>query len=1203
VFYVDGFFVQVADQTVVAEAYGVTPNVKVGLEINDDVIDSGFDTTLLDPAQGSFNYQAPGGDRYQFSLTLSTRPLDSIVDQAQFFELMRLENGIITKQVKYPVYAELEKTLARRTFDESGDYTVRPFRASLLDASDANNYVVSIEPGKAYVKGFEFETIGTVKVEVEKPRSSADVKSIIDIDVDTSSGNFLYVTSIVSPGQGNAFINIASLEKVDIHCGTATQINVGLGSSASNGQIYQNTKIGTARVRDFIREDSSSDATDSNGVYRLYLTDVTVSPKVLNAAGGTHTANTINIAGGIYMPRTNGLYSNVSLSVLPIKLDAVDNVYVAFANAFTINANNSGTFAAKVNVGDIVRIGQTAKEVTAVATGNLTVNSIFTQTFANSATNPVQIYVQRPHSQNVTGQARIVSNSWWQANYFTVQLDRPFDNLGVPDSNTVVQLNFGVDDAECIVGGVAVANSLLANINVAMNVSIDSKLITGDVVLEDSTNQTFIYELPGTFVQRTSINNADYNYDKVILDRTVSGSPGIFVIDSGVLAASESIPWAGTTSSIRDNLVVMVRNKGSSSTPNGTILNLTSANVAVTSGSVTIDTGDTDLQSIDAIVKVKLNDSEDLIRTKSYYAEEYSADPFTYPTTTADANTTVTHPELGEVAKIDIANGLIWLTNTSYNAVRPGDSISLFVPDVVALNKVLLGNTTNLPDEDNYQDITSHFKIDYGQRDNKYDHSRLVLKQGYNAPDGKILVHVNFYHHISSLVSNKISFFGPASYSAEQYNNNQIPTYTSSANTVYNLRDCLDFRPSRPIGDVSDLLSAPNMPNPDSTTELSFSYYLPRIDKLVLSKDKEFRIIKGKSAVIPSPPKDDDEAMTLYTFYLPPYVSDVRNIRTEYVENKRFTMKDISSLDKRIEKLEFFVSLNNVENIAVNDKTLYEDNTEKEKYGIVGENFKTFNIADFSSSDFNCALNADGGISFLTPRTATTPLLFKHKSSSDIAINKKTITLNYSETPAITQNVCSDKAVSVQPFLFGQFNGIVDLVPETDFWTDSQLKPEIITVPERIIEHTTVIREKTIEKETPITVVNVQPVVNVVTVIIREPYVEPTPALPPDITPVVNPPEPPPVVPEPVDPPATLLPEPPEPPPLPFPQPEPPTPPTIIDIGDPPVPHWIPKMSIGSGGVNYFNAKIPGGKSGSGGGGGSIGKTALNFGDFDQDYK
>lgn len=1192
VFYVDGYFIQVPDQTVVASANNITPSVKVGLEINDTIVDSPIDTSLLDPAQGSFNFQAPGADRYQYNLSLSTRPLDTIIDEAQFFELMRLENGIITKQVKYPVYAELEKTLARRTFDESGDYTVRPFRASIMDASDANNYAVTIEPGKAYVKGFEFETIGSVRVEVEKPRSSTDVKSIVDVDVDTSSGNFLYVTSIVSPGQGNAFINIAAFETVDIHCGTTTQINVGLGGSTSNGFIYQNTKIGTAKVRNFVRDDNSSDSTvDSNGIYRLYLSDIAIVPKILDAANsgvaGWHTANTINIAAGQFMPRTNGLYSNVSLTVLPIKLDAVDDVYAQFANAFTINANNSGTFAGKVNVGDIIRVGQQVKEVTAVATGNLTVNSMFAYAVANSTSNPVLVYKQTPHSQNVTGQTRVISNSWWQSNYATLSLDRPFDNNGIPDANTVIQLNFGIDDAESIVAGVAVANSLLANVNTAMNVSLDSKLINGDVVLDDSENKTFIYQLPGNFVQRTSLNNVDYEHEKILLNRTVaSGKPGVFIVGSGALSADESIPWSGTTSSIRDNLIVIVRDNGGSTTPNGAILQLTGGavapNVAVTSGQITIDTGDTLLQSVDIITKVKVNDAEGLIRTKTFHSNtEYSVSPFNYPTSTVSAwLQTVTMPELGEVAKIDKANGIVFLTNPTYNAVRTGDAISLFVPDVIKVNKVLLGTTSSTPDSDNYLDITNYFKIDYGQRDDKYDHARLILKQGYNAPNGKILVHVDFFEHIISLVDNKISYFGPASYSTEEYNNNKIPIYTSTANTVYNLRDCLDFRPSRAIGDVSGALNVPNMPNPDSTTELSFNYYLPRIDKLVLSKDKEFRVIKGKSAVIPSIPKDEDDAMTLYTMFLPPYVNDVRSVRIEYNENRRFTMKDISSLDKRIEKLEFFVSLNNVENIALADKTLYEDNTEKEKYGIVGENFLTFNIADFENDDFNCALNSDGGVSFLTPRTSTKPLLFKHKSSLNMKLNKKTISLNYSETPAISQNVCTSKAVSVQPFLFGQFNGVVELTPETDFWTDSQLKPEIITVPERIIEHTTVIREKTVEKETPVTIINQYPVTNVTNIIIKEPYVEP-PAPPPIVILPVEPPvrPQPPVKPTPVVVPPPPAP-PPEPPPLPWTPPSPPPPPPeIIDIGVPPVPVWVPaplnNFTFGGGGCVVLDSYIP----------------------------
>ena len=1155
VFYVDGFFVQVSDQTVVAAAYDVTANVKIGLEINDTIVDSEIDTTLLDPAQGSFNYQAPGGDRYQFNLTLSTRPLDSIIDEAQFFELMRLENGIITKQVKYPIYAELEKTLARRTFDESGDYTVRPFRASVMDGTDANNYTIIIEPGKAYVKGFEFETLGQVKIDVEKPRSATDVKSIVDVDVDTSSGNYLYVTSIVSPGQGNAFINIAAMEKVDIHCGTATQINVGLGSSAANGFIYQNTKIGTARVRDFVREDNSTESiVDGNGVYRIYLTDVNIVPKVLLAAG-THTSNTINVASGQFMPRTNGLYSNVSLTILPIKLDAVANVYASYANAFNVNANSSGTFAGKISVGDIIRVGDFAKEVVRVDTGNLVVNSIFSYALANSASNPVLVYKQTAHTQNVGGQTRTIANSWWQSNYATLQLDRPFDNLGVPDSNTVFQLNFGVDDAECIVSGLAVANSLLANVNTAMNVAIDSKLISGDVVLSEPKDKVFIYQLPGTFVARTSINNVDYEHDKAILNKTVSvGSPGVFIIGAGDLSTA-TIPWSGTTSSIRQNLVIAVRDNGGSTTPNGAILNLTSANVTVTSSQITIDTGDALLQSIDAIIRVKVNDAEDLIRTKTYYADSsFSADPFTYPSSNATQNTEVSITNLGHVASLNLANGLIWLSNPTYNAVRPGDSISLFLPDVVKVNKVLMGNTTHYPDANNVSDITERFVFDYGQRDDKYDHAKIILKQGYSTPSGKLLVHVNFYHHIYSS-TNKLSFFGPSSYGADQYDDNLIPVYTDTNGNILYLRDCLDFRPSRPVGDVADTFNVPNFPQPDSTTELSFNYYLPRVDKLVLSKDKEFRVIKGKSAVIPSIPKDDDDAMTMYTLRLPPYVNDVQDIRTEYNENRRFTMKDISSIDKRVQKLEFFVSLNNVENLAMNDKTLYEDNTEKEKFGIVGENFRNFSIADFKDPGFSCAL--DQG--FLTPRTTTLPLAFKNKVLADMKLNKKTISLNFTETPAISQNLVSDKAVSVQPFLFGQFNGIVEMAPETDFWTDNQLKPEIITVPERVrIEHTTVIKETIIEKEPQITIQQIFPTRNVETIIIREPAVLPPSPLPPDEIIVKHPPPPIIVDPQPVEPPPPALP--PEPPPLPWePPPPPPPPPEIIDIGVPPeVPIWIP---------------------------------------------
>lgn len=1083
VFYVDGYFVKVSDQSTVVSPYSTSANVKIGLEISDDVVDSAVDSSLLDPALGSFNYQAPGADRYQFNLVLSTRPLDTVVDESKFFELMRVENGAITKQVKYPIYAELEKTLARRTYDESGDYVVRPFRATVNDGVDANNYVLTIEPGKAYVKGFEFETIGINKIVTAKPRSAADVKSYVDVDVDTSYGNYLYVTSM--RGSSNGFINIAGLEKVDIHCVDSSNVAVGLGTTA-NAWIYANTKIGTARIRNFVRYSADSNTIyDSNGVYKLYISDLDIQPKVLKITSAT--------AGTIVLPQgasgKDNAYKNVTVTILPVRLDAVANVNTAnvFVNSYRLNANSTvaNVFNGNVTVGSIIRVGDMTRQVLSVNTSGdyVTVNSAWTQTIESTgAANPLEVYVQTNYTQNVVNQTRTVAS--YVGSTRTLTLDRNFDNDGVPDTNSVVQLNYGIDDAEAVLSGAVVSNTLATVANASMNVSLDSKLINGDVVVEEFSRNKLIFNLPARYVKRGSLNNVDYNYNKIILNRANTGTAGQFAISQGSgLETFETIPWADSTSSIQDNLIVVVRNNnGNVSYPNGSILQLTSANVSIGSPatSLTIDTSVPDILTVDLLVNVKQNDSEDKIRTKNFFSNTTATiSPFNYPTSNTLANTEVSLSNLGHVASIDVANGFIWLTNNSYNAIRPGDSISLFVPDVVKVRKVIAGNATSFPDSTNYTDITDSFLIDYGQRDDRYDHSRLILKAGYDAPAKKLLVHVDFYQHIYATGSN-VSFFSVDSYSQTKYDNEQIPLYYGSDGTVYNLRDCLDFRPTLPIGASSSAYTVPNIPNPDEVTELSHDFYLPRIDKLVLSKDKEFRVITGRSAVNPYPPDDVDDAMTLYQLNIPPYAADPRQIKVKYIDNRRLTMKELSSLEKRVQKLEYFTSLNNVENLALADKTAYEDGTEKEKYGIVGENFKNFNIADYRSPDFACALE-DG---MLIPKILLNNFgLKKVASSATVKQNKKTISLNYTETPAITQGVASDKAISVQPFLFGTFNGIMELSPETDYWVSDYLKPEIISVPERIIEHHTVVREIVTEPAPPVTIVNVYPSSNADTVI------------------------------------------------------------------------------------------------------------------------
>jgi len=239
-------------------------------------------------------------------------------------------------------------------------------------------------------------------------------------------------------------------------------------------------------------------------------------------------------------------------------------------------------------------------------------------------------------------------------------------------------------------------------------------------------------------------------------------------------------------------------------------------------------------------------------------------------------------------------------------------------------------------------------------------------------------------------------------------------------------------------------------------------------------------------------------------------------------------MKELASLSKRVDRLEQFTSLNNVENIAMSDPTQYADGTDKEKFGIVGENFTNFNIADFKNPDFAAAV--DGG--YLIPEMENRPLSFKDYVRTNTKKNLRTLSLNYTETPAVTQNVASN-SVKISPFLFGRFNGIVDLTPETDFWCSDVLKPEVIAEPSPIVEQPRVIRDFVIEDvdvptirfitfdaatliiESP----NTDPPGNTAANTSVAPVEPPPPVIPSEPAPPEDPPPTPPSVQPPVDPP------------------------------------------------------------------------------------
>ena len=177
IFYYEGFFIKNAEQTIAVSKYNTTANAKIGFEIEESLVSSSTDTSLLDPAQDASNYQAPGADRFKIDLILATRSLAS-TDTTKFIELRRIEEGETTRTAQTGVSAIVEDTLARRTYDESGNYTVRPFLLS-LETSSANsaNLDVILSPGKAYVYGYEYETTSPTVITIEKPRTTEQVQN------------------------------------------------------------------------------------------------------------------------------------------------------------------------------------------------------------------------------------------------------------------------------------------------------------------------------------------------------------------------------------------------------------------------------------------------------------------------------------------------------------------------------------------------------------------------------------------------------------------------------------------------------------------------------------------------------------------------------------------------------------------------------------------------------------------------------------------------------------------------------------------------------------------------------------------------------------------------------------------------------------------------------------------------------------------
>lgn len=293
-----GNFVGVQPQVAILDKYGNTPTLRVGLNINETVYDYVDDPSLLDPAIGASNYQAPGADRYVIILDLETRPL-SIGDDQNFIELVRIENGEIKKQVNSTVYSVIDDYFAKRTSETNGNFVVNDFSLTPKpNPLDANSYVMTVGKGIAYINGYRMENQSDIGILGQRARTT---QSSNNATVYFEYGNYFYVDNL------EGFFDVTKLPKIDIHCTSLANVNT------TSTTEYNKTLVGSSYVRNL--EQYSGDISDPNSiVYKMFVTDVQTNSIVGIAAAQETIRNQLTLQSGTFSATANA-YVGVLISI------------------------------------------------------------------------------------------------------------------------------------------------------------------------------------------------------------------------------------------------------------------------------------------------------------------------------------------------------------------------------------------------------------------------------------------------------------------------------------------------------------------------------------------------------------------------------------------------------------------------------------------------------------------------------------------------------------------------------------------------------------------------------------------------------------------------------------------------------------------------------------------------------------------------
>jgi len=1101
VYFIRGNFVEVQDETILLSQYGNTPSARIGLRIEEDIINADEDETLADNSKGFNNYAAPGADRLKISVSLFAKPLDDFND-SNFVELAVIEEGVLRAQVKSTKYGFIRDELARRTFAESGDYTVKSFSVSMKDslndgignggiydegqftqggtlASD-DLALYQVSPGKAFVKGYEVETISSTYIDAPKPRTS---KRIEGQGVAYKTGNTLRINNVSGAPQigiGNTYI-----------------VSLRSQRQGSNQRTAGGEEIGVARVYDFALESGSYTAANSAvNEWDTSLYDIQLFSKITLNEPVTFSIPTQ--IKGKYSGATGFLVNAVSNST---SLEVYEKQGEFLTNEpFEINgiANNRVAVA-------VTSFGM--QDVKSVYGGPDLGNVGFAKTFNGDVIQKTSIdfgNAQFTAKDNATGICTVTSESPLFPGTLKVGNILSFGGLGnnVPSFARITTVN--TNDVQ--VTGVSTVTGVASGAIPTSEVQVSSlKLQTSP--LERSTETKLYSLMPKALISNVDLTDSTITIRKSFdVDVALNPNTGLGQLSAALAAGTNEIflPFDeeryvfmrsdGTTIALTDdmftftagNTVLQIEDLGAATTGctliatlqkskpsaktkrlnrvNATVVNYsrdaasgigaTSLNDGLTYGNFPIGTRIQD-------DKIALNEA-DIIRIHGIFESndisEASAPKMTLTSLNGPSGKT-TDLVIGEqfrgqnsgavaIVAESLTDAQITYITLNETAFEEGEVVVFKETSVQGLITTLDNPSKN---------ISSNYTFTNGQRNTFYDYGFITRRPNAKAPKKQLKIYFanGFYE-----TTDEGDITVKNSYDTFDYSKD-IPTINNELVT-----DTLDIRPKVSTYTVLQNVRSPfeffgrtftangnsakNILASDEIINFNFSHFVGRTDRIFLDKTGRFQVQYGDPSDKQESPNGVEDAIELAKITLPPYLFQPRQANIDFLKYKRYRMQDIKDLEDRIKNLEYYTSLSMLETQTSNLFVPDADGLNKFKSGFFVDNFTSLKAQETDGFKVKCSI--DPGRNIMRPQhyctsvdlmpgpvqdvDSTTDRAFLAAEGTNIRKTEDVVTLDYTETEWLSQQFAT-RTESVTPFLVSFWQATVKLTPASDTWTDT----------------------------------------------------------------------------------------------------------------------------------------------------------------------